>query len=103
MTYDQLITGTHDQVLRLRSLERLIQSDRFRNLYEGSNAGLRAKVEWIIYQGDLSKLQRWMQDHPDLALEECTLQQLRNRARFKRIRNYSRLYKHELIRELQNN
>ena len=101
MKYNQLLKDVHDKLLQLRAIERIILSNRFQDLYEGSSDTKRAKVDWIIYQGSLSRLQKWVCYHPDLPLEECSLDQLRSRAKLRRINNYSRLYKHELIRELQ--
>ena len=99
----QLIMDVHDRTARLRAVERLIKKDHFTSLYSRSNDEERELIESIIYKGDLLELQRWVKNHPLLALEELTIRQLHVQARLKCIKSYAKFSKEELVKELQNN
>ena len=100
MKYKQMVMDIHDQILRLIALKRLIKSERFQNLYRGSSYDSQETVECVIYKGDLLELQRWMNTHPNLTLEDLTIRQLHVQARKKRVKNYAKFSKCELIKEL---
>ena len=99
----QLITEVGDEIQRLIAMKRLLKSERFRTLYNGSNYDSREDVECMVYKGDLSELQQWMIHHPNLTLEDLTLRRLHDHAREKQIKNYARYSKLELIKKLRDN
>lgn len=93
----ELKHAVHDNTLRARSVEAIVQSAKFERLWDDSNKTDKYKAELAIWQGSKPKLIEWMKEHDSLELGERPVSYLKARAKKMRIRNYSRLSKPELI------
>ena len=87
----------HDNTLRCRSVESIVQSARFERLWEESTDRQKEEAELAVWKGSKPELTRWMTHHSSLELGERSLAYLKVRARKLRVKNYSRLTKPELI------
>lgn len=93
--------AVHENTLRTRSVEAIIQSARFERIWEESDETQRQQAELAVWQGSKPKLIAWMRNHPSLELGERPMTYLKQRAKKLRVKNYSRLSKPELIRAIE--
>jgi len=91
----------HENVLRLRAIERLIRKEKFESLFAISGIELQARALQFIEAQDLDGLLNWMSSHPAVPYHEKSLTELRGLCKQHVIPNYSRLTKQELIRRLE--
>ena len=87
----------HDNTLRCRSIESIVQSARFERLWEESTDRQKEEAEFAVWKGSKPELMKWMKNHSSLELGERSLTYLKDRAKKLRVKNYSRLTKPELI------
>jgi len=99
---EELRKATHENTLRSRSIEAIVHSRRFERLWNESSDTKKMQAEHAIWQANKNKLIDWMKEHTALELGEQPLSFLRTRAKVLRVKNYSRLSKPELIREITN-
>ena len=97
ITLKDLRERLHGRVLRLRSIDAWIHSDRLSDLWGQSTECQRQNLVDLIRREDAKGVIAWMNNHNKRELGEESVRFLRTRARFLRIRNYSRLDKGELI------
>jgi hypothetical protein len=90
----------HRNTLCTRSIEAIVMSKRFERLWSESDQTQRTIVEKLIEEDKRLTIIDWMKNHPSLALGERPLSYLRSQGKRLRIKNYSRLSKPELIREI---
>ena len=95
-----LTKAVHENTLRARSVEAIIQSAKFERLWSESTDTQKQEAELAVWQGSKPKLVNWMKEHSSLELGERQMIYLRNRSKKLRIKNYSRLSKPELIRAI---
>jgi len=93
--------AAHRNTLKCRSIESIVTSDKFERMWGESKKIQKMEAEHIIWKGNKGQLMKWMSDHPSLELGERSLIYLRARAKKIRVKNYSRLSKPELIREIE--
>jgi len=91
----------HRRTLKNRSVEAIVESTRFERLWLESSEEQQKEVGKLVIDESKLALILWMQNHPSLDLGERPMTYLRNRGRGLRVKNYSRLSKPELIREIQ--
>ena len=101
MNLKKVRADVHSKILNLRSIEQQINTTRFHNLWEDSTDYQRQRVEQIIGIGDRGSLWIWIRRHPSLDLGEMHVTELRRIAKLRRIPNYSRLSKIQLLTEIR--
>jgi hypothetical protein len=97
---EELCLKVHRKILNARSILQIIGSDKFKELWEDTPESERKRVEHIILSNGKDELGIWVKFHPKMELGELSIIRLRERARRLRIKNYCRMAKHELIREI---
>jgi hypothetical protein len=101
MDFKDMRDKIHRKTLKLRSIQSLIESPGFERLWEESNEKQREEVLKNLLDGSRLAVVQWMRNHPSLDLGERNMEYLRQRGKVLRIKNYSRLMKSELIREIK--
>lgn len=91
----------HNKLLRLRSIESVVLTDRFERLWEVSTKKQREEVQKFIDLPDKQAIIKWMKNHPSLDLGEMDTRALKERAKRLQIPNWSRMQKTDLIRAIQ--
>lgn len=89
-----------DRELKQRSINRLINSPLFERMYHRSDLLERIEVENYVEQLDKTKILNWMRHHSKLELGEKSHAVLKEMGREKRIKNWSRLSKTELVQAI---
>ena len=92
--------SVHRRTLKNRSIEAIVESDRFERLWNESSDLQKKEAEQLIKDEAKLALILWLKNHPSLDLGERPLIYLRGQGRKLRVKNYSRLSKPELIREI---
>ena len=87
----------HTDVKNLRNIEYMIQQESFESLWIVSDKNAQEIISKIIEKRDKMRLINWIRKHPSLELGEMSILQLKDKARDLRIKNYSRMKKHELL------
>lgn len=91
----------HNKVLRLRSIESVVSSDKFERLWEVSNDAEKEKVSKLIEKADRLKVSDWVKTHPSISYGEMGVISLKRVAQRMRIPHYSRLTQTELIQAIE--
>ncbi|MEE9548733.1 MAG: hypothetical protein V3V68_05195 [Nitrosomonadaceae bacterium] len=89
-----------EKVLKLRRLDRLIQSDEFTYIWRKINSTEKLKVRIIIEEGFYYNLKTWIQDRLDLGFKLYSIRDLRALASKHHVSYYSRKTRAELIKAL---
>lgn len=97
----KLRESLHNKLLRLRSIEAMLERPGFNRLWEDSSSEQQSKLSAAVEAGDRDAVHVWMRDHPSLELGERSLTDLKRIARNLSILNYSRKGKLELIRDIK--
>ena len=97
ITLKGLRDNIHHRVLHLRSMESTINGILFERLYNESDKEKKEDVIKILESSTKDKLIVWINRHPALDVGEKSVSQLRDTASKLRIKNYSRLLKHEVV------
>lgn len=84
----------------VRAMHSKVDSPQFENLWKQSTVDQRKEAVEVIQSGDREKLKDWMETHPALKAEEWGYNRLRDRAAKLGVKNYSRITREELIREI---
>lgn len=101
MTYKDLCSAVSTKTNALRSIQQVISSESFRILYEQSSDIEKKRITAIVTSCKKDEIDLWMHTHPKVELGELSLGRLRERGKRLRIKNYCRLAKFELIREIK--
>lgn len=96
-----LCDDLHQKSKHHRSIEALISSLRFERLWDCSSPDEQEKVMLFIQFGYRSRVVEWLKSHPSLDLSERPIGYLRDLGQKRRITNYSRLSKSELVGEIK--
>jgi hypothetical protein len=91
----------YKEILKLRSLHRIIEDLNFKNLVIQSNNKQQAYVYVCILCRDVDKLKDWIKNQPK-EIEDLPIRDLRNLARKMQIKNYSRKTKYQIAKEIRN-
>jgi len=91
----------HNRMLKLRNLEVIMSTPKFERLWKDSTDKQQKDVQKLIDDLNMNAVREWMRNHPSLELGEQPLTKLREIAKSRRIYNYSRKAKGELIAILQ--
>jgi hypothetical protein len=100
-TLNNITRNIHNEILKLRSIENLISSQKFNQLFESSSEEKKKELLEILEKKNLYSLKTWVTTHPNIDLGEMNTIRLKDIAKQKRVPNYSRMYKEELINTLQ--
>lgn len=92
----------HNKLLRLRSIESLVNSVMFDRLWECSGEDSRKIVTKFIVKADKIGVSVWVKTHPSISYGEMGTQRLKEIAKRMYLPNYSRLSHLELIQAIQN-
>jgi len=90
----------HNQILRLRSLERTLKSDLFESAYNDATAEERKKLDWILKSLHLENLRKWISKINQQSLETMSIRSLRELCKEYSVPYWSRLDKLEMIEEI---
>ncbi len=90
----------HNQVLRLRSLERALKSDLFEVAYDDATVEEKKKLDWILKSLHLENLRKWISKINQQSIETMSIRSLRELCKKHSIPYWSRLDKLEMIEEL---
>lgn len=89
-----------DLLNRARSIDRTVEGEVFLRVFESSPLSLQQEAIELIKDLDTEGLKRWIQDREYLDLSDRTTVWLRDKAAKIGIKNYSRMSRVELIREI---
>jgi len=100
MNYVSLLETVHNRQLKARAIDRLVETDEFEKLWTKSDEQKKKDGLWFIKNQSLEQLKDWMLTHPSRDLSSLSHRELVTLAKQKGVKNYSRLLRAELIREL---
>lgn len=95
--YERII---YREILKLRSLHRIIEDPNFVNLVVQSDKKQQAYVYVCILCKDVDKLKDWIKNQPK-EIEDLPIRDLRSLARKMQIKNYSRKTKYQIAKEIR--
>jgi hypothetical protein len=98
---EELCLKVHRKILNARSILQIIGSSKFKELWEDTPEPERKRVERMILSNGKDELGIWIKFHPKMELGELSIARLRERAKRFRIKNYCRMAKYELVREIE--
>jgi hypothetical protein len=85
----------------MRSIDALINTETFEELWNQSKQEDQEAVTKYIEDRDKTKIIEWIKGHPSLDIGESPVSYLRKIAKDLKIPNYSRLLKDQLIRRIK--
>ena len=91
----------HNSILRMRSIEAMLERPDFERLWDDSNNAQQDALRALVKKNDKDAVRNWIRNHPSLELAEKKLVELKKIACQLCIPNYSRKSKLELIRDIQ--
>ena len=99
---NQVREAIHRELLKLRRLERLVDSRQFEDMWEAANIDQRNELELISksFSLDDQPIIKWTQRRRITLLGEHTYAELRDMARNAQVPRYSRMSKGELLSAL---
>lgn len=97
--YDDQLDKLHSDVTLRRSIEYILRTPRF--IYCYNKTENHNKINKLIETCNKEGILKWIEDNEGLVYEEMGMIKLREIAKEKKIHNYSRLSKIELIRSLR--
>jgi hypothetical protein len=100
MSYESLSTDSRQLSCDARNIDRVIQSEDFRIMYERASKKHQERIEELIWELIPSKIEHWILSQRLLDIDKLTLRELRLIARKYGIRYYSIKTKGELQEEL---
>lgn len=86
--------------LDLRAINRLVQREEFALLFEKAGAVEQESVSRMVDDIDIDGLRNWFQDARSRDMRDMTHRQLTALCQRRKIPNYSRMQKHEMIAAL---
>ena len=101
LTYTQLQDTIHFRVLKLRALERLVNSEKFEKLWGLSTEAQRREVFDALNNRDQKTVLRWLRFHPKLDVEDKGLVEVRDLAKRMCIPYWSRKDKETLLKDIK--
>ena len=99
--YEKLCFDVSEKTKAMRNILNLVKSELFQTVWEAANAFQQERAYKIIEDGEKGALRQWMMMHESIEFGEKTWQALVEHAKWYQIKNYSRLTRIELIRELE--
>ena len=102
MTLVDLIHSVNKRLNRLRTIIRIIESDKFEFFYERLSDEDRQKIIQYIFNCDKIGLENFMQNRIRSELELLSLIDLRRLASIYKVPYYTRLDKYDLINHIGN-
>lgn len=90
----------HNQVLRLRSLERALKSDPFEAAYSDATIEEKKKLDWILKSLHLENLRMWIAKINQQSIQTMSIRNLRELCKKYSVPYWSRLDKLEMIEEI---
>jgi hypothetical protein len=92
-----LQTRTHNMVLALRGIELLIKGDLFKELWSKSTHVQRSLFIRCLDAADRIACRNWIRNHEQRSLSQHTMVELKQKAADRKIYNYSRMTREDLI------
>lgn len=89
------------RTLDLRAIDRLIQNPEFPSLWNGASVEDRRKLLHSVNRNELEFVRQWFEEEQVIGLDDLSRRELVDLARFHRVKNYSRMTKERLLRELR--
>lgn len=90
----------HNQILKLRSIERILKSDSFEIAYKKASSEDKKKLDWILKTQYLNNLRSWIFKINEQSLETMSSRRLRELCKQYSVPYWSRLDKLEMIEEI---
>lgn len=90
----------HNKILKLRSIERILLSDKFEDACKASTEDEQTKLLWILKTESLSNLKSWISKINEEALETMSSRKLRELCKFKSVPYWPRLSRQEMMEAL---
>jgi hypothetical protein len=87
--------------LNLRAIDRLIQNPEFPSLWNNATAENKQALTKYVNNVDVESTREWFEGEQVIGLDDLTRREMVNLARYFRVRNYSRMTKFQLLRELR--
>lgn len=100
LSFEQLLRMINNTVSKARSVNRLVQSEKFKEAWDNSDDYGKLTVQNIIGWLNKDKLEEWIIKHLERDYGEMTLEELRTAARNKGIKYYRCKSKSTLLSEL---
>ena len=101
MNLGQINDLVHDRVLNMRRIERYVESTSFSINWDHLTPEEQDECVELILESDSGAFRKWFMSHIRKELGEMTTRELKNVARTKGIKNYSRLPRVDLIRMME--
>lgn len=93
-------TSIHNQILKLRSIERLLQSDKFEDAYGAAMGKDFEGLDWILKNLNFKQLKVWIFKINEGSLETMSSRRLKELCKEQSVPYWSRLDRQEMIEEL---
>jgi len=93
-------TSIHNQILKLRSIERLLQSDKFEDAYGAATGEDFKELDTILKILNIKQLKLWIFKINEGSLETMSSRRLKELCKEQSIPYWSRLDRIEMIEEL---
>lgn len=90
----------HQEILKLRALERIVLSESFKKAWEESDKTDQEIARVIITSRNIEELKKWIFEITE-DLEELSYNKLRNMASKMRIAYYAKMTRDQLIKEIK--
>jgi hypothetical protein len=100
MSHWQLTDTVETLAKSMRSISHKVDLAQFKRLWNASTEEQREEVIDYILLGEKESVKEWMETHPAIKAEDWGYTRLRDRAKKLGIRNYSRLTRESLIKEI---
>lgn len=98
---EDLCFKVQKKVCNARCIQSMIITEKFKKLWQSSTQLEKERISAIVLGNNKDEVDLWMKYHPSIELGELPIRRLRERARRLRVKNYCRLTKFELIREIK--
>lgn len=98
---EELFLRVHRKMNQARSILQMITTDKFKTLWEGSSELEKKRMVSIVLGNNKDEVDLWIKHHPSMEVGELSIRRLRERGKRLRIKNYCRLMKYELVREIE--
>lgn len=101
MKLEEVRNDFHNQVLKLRAIERLLDSSDFEIAFRKATEPQRDVLQVMLKSQAVTCVRRWVQDLIEEPLGVKSFRTLRELAKWANVPRYSRLNRDQLIRSLE--
>lgn len=93
--------GIRRKTLDLRAINRLIQNPEFASVWNCASQDKRNELISFIDKADINTVRKWFEEVQAIKLEDLSKRELIDLSRYYQVKNYSRMTKFDLRRELR--